>query len=504
MILLGSKVYGPNSEEYIVEKSLGSGGFGQVFLVKNGTKSYALKIANADGMTTDEYAALLNEGKLAVTLNHENVMKVHYFHDGKEHAGLPPYLLMDLADGGSLREFIDSRKSTKTFLSAAELKDFFTQVCNGMKAVNATLIHRDFHPGNILFQDKCLKITDFGLSKISDAKTRTNTFKGIQHIYYKAPESWKMQKNTIQMDMYSVGIAFYELATLEYPYSFPGKKDRFLEVQDAHFFNSAKALKSINKDITDAMAEMISRLLKKKPDDRFRNWDDVLAVLNSDSVATSSSVSVGSLVAKARTTDQVIESKKIEAEKARSEQEEKVNQLQFAVSTIKDELNKLVVAFNSQTQTSQLAVADNMGGFNFRITSSVTRKAINCQFAVAEQLYHAEPDMFGRGSRRVAAKIALNGRDVMFWGSLYIDRGPGINLALTRDSDDDLYGSWKVLIHRWHALNRQRDGRPEPFPLTNWEEFARQVQVIRAMGLIETQLKPFSLDEVKFLFEGIL
>lgn len=65
------------------------------------------------------------------------------------------------------------------------------------------------------------KISDFGLSKIVGALTRTITFKGGQHILYMAPEGWRAETNTIQLDMYAVGIVLFEMAALRYPYDMP-------------------------------------------------------------------------------------------------------------------------------------------------------------------------------------------------------------------------------------------------------------------------------------------
>lgn len=63
------------------------------------------------------------------------------------------------------------------------------------------------------------KITDFGLAKIANGTTRTKTFKGWGSRLYMAPEAFSYTENTIQMDIYSMGIVFYQLATLKYPYT---------------------------------------------------------------------------------------------------------------------------------------------------------------------------------------------------------------------------------------------------------------------------------------------
>ena len=92
----------------------------------------------------------------------------------------------------------------------------FLQLASGMKHINSILVHRDIKPDNILIVDDVLKITDFGLAKYAEATTRSVTFKGYGTKEYCAPEVCKNEKNTIYMDIYSMGIVFYEIATLKY------------------------------------------------------------------------------------------------------------------------------------------------------------------------------------------------------------------------------------------------------------------------------------------------
>ena len=95
------------------------------------------------------------------------------------------------------------------------------QLVDGIEAINAKMLHRDLKPDNILIGADGLKIGDFGLSKIVGAATRSRTFKGGQHILYMAPEGWKQETNQIQIDMYSMGIIFFEIASLAFPYDYP-------------------------------------------------------------------------------------------------------------------------------------------------------------------------------------------------------------------------------------------------------------------------------------------
>ena len=162
----------------------------------------------------------MNQAKL---LDSENVIKYLYIHDGNEFPEYPPFIIMEYTDGGTLRDLIANRNGQQ--FEVETLMGYFEQLAHGMKCISEQLVHRDIKPENILNFHGVLKITDFGLSKISGESTKTMTFKGYGTSPYVAPEAWNNDRNTIQMDIYSMGIVFYELATLSYPYEKPTVND---------------------------------------------------------------------------------------------------------------------------------------------------------------------------------------------------------------------------------------------------------------------------------------
>ena len=90
--------------------------------------------------------------------------------------------------------------------------NIFHQIIDGMEAINRVLVHRDIKPDNIFINNGVFKIADFGLAKIIQDKTRSKTFKGWGTEPYIAPEAYRFEKNTIQMDMYSIGLVFFQIA----------------------------------------------------------------------------------------------------------------------------------------------------------------------------------------------------------------------------------------------------------------------------------------------------
>jgi len=178
-IVTGSSIYDNNKDEYEVLEPIGSGGFGIVFKLKRKKDSaiFALKTLQV-GFSQKEYIdSFRHEGESAITIRNENVLQYLFFHDGSLFPEFPFYIIMEFADEGSLLELLQKQKSNG-FFSNEEIKAFFNQLINGMNAINEKVIHRDLKPANILISQGKLKISDFGLSKISEDDTRTSTFKG--------------------------------------------------------------------------------------------------------------------------------------------------------------------------------------------------------------------------------------------------------------------------------------------------------------------------------------
>lgn len=218
MLYPGVSVTDGDARSYEVLKDVGRGGFGVVFELKrdDGSK-WALKTLPTEYGSEQEATALRHEAETAIELDHPNIVKYIYYYDGCGDNNLPPYIIMEYVTGGSLRDLLNKLGLASEQLNADTLKPLMLGIIDGMETINSKLIHRDVHPGNILFQDRIPKITDFGLSKVAAKCTRSSTFKGIGHMCYMAPEGWKRAESTILMDMYSLGIVFYEMAAGHHP-----------------------------------------------------------------------------------------------------------------------------------------------------------------------------------------------------------------------------------------------------------------------------------------------
>lgn len=207
---------------------------------------------------------------MSADISGDNIICCEYVHNGDAFNELPPYIIMEYAENGTLKNVLDERKKIGKLFSIDELINIYKQLISGMEIINSKLVHRDIKFENILLCGNRLKITDFGLAKISAENTRTMTFKGGGTPLYMA---WDYSKNTIQMDIYSMGIIFYELATLEYPYK-PNPQTQE-ESKSRHLFTCATDPLKYNPNLNSILVSIIYRMLEKNTTKRFKEWTEI-------------------------------------------------------------------------------------------------------------------------------------------------------------------------------------------------------------------------------------
>ena len=272
-LTVGIAVKDNNGNSYLLDEIIGRGGFGYVFRAhrEKDNKVFAVKTSFPSFDDSSLAQAFKNEIRAALKVVGDNVIHYEYVHDGDSFPEYPPYIIMEYADGGTLKDTLEKRRACRKLLTNDELSSIFIQLAKGMRVINEQLIHRDVKPDNILLCDGVLKISDFGLSKVVAEQTRSFSFKGGGTPLYMAPEAWDYSKNTIQMDIYSMGIVFYELATLQYPYLLP-KDCTTDDCKSAHLYSSIQSLPSRNANLSPHLVSIINRMLEKSTRRRFSSW----------------------------------------------------------------------------------------------------------------------------------------------------------------------------------------------------------------------------------------
>ena len=473
---VGSHVYGSNETQvFEVVREIGRGSFGKVFQVRecDTDKSFAMKsFAFADSYSSDVRKALFNEGKLAIDIRHPNVVGVTFFHDGDLYPALPPYTIMEyVKDGRTLKQEINERKPNH-YYSNNDLIDKYRQLANGMQAINAMLVHRDIKPDNILVQDTTYKIADFGLAKIVGAGTRDSTLKGINAVKYCPPEAWSGAENTQKMDMYCMGVVFFELATLQFPYEVDLDHISQIAWQNAHLYHQPTNPSNIHPELNPILSDMILKMLRKNPDSRHQSWSEMLSELDRATSATDgvsleseATLDISSLLEKNTLTSIAATQEALKRE--RTERQE--NELAELVKRRFDEefLNPakyIVTEFNSRSAAGTLNVRKR-GELRFAIENSShgTRKNLDIEVEVCPKSESIPPTR--------NPEFVYQPKRILAWGTIKYANKFGMNVVLVAADSDDRQGTWRTVIKQHEEpmidssppIPYDRNSRPKMF-----------------------------------------
>ncbi len=197
--------------KYKVIDSIGSGGFGAVYLAADTwiDKKVAIKIPHKQG---EDVEKLLKEPRLLAALNHPNIVTVIT----AEKTNDVFYIVMEYVDGSSLEQYLRTHKRVEI----KQALSWFADICEALDyAHRMKVIHRDIRPANVLI-DKSLrvKVTDFGTSRFLADDQYASTRIGSPP--YMAPEHFS-GRAVRQSDIYSMGILMYECLTGRLPFFDP-------------------------------------------------------------------------------------------------------------------------------------------------------------------------------------------------------------------------------------------------------------------------------------------
>lgn len=478
-------------KEYIITNFLGQGGMGHVFSIKEkaGGSKFALKSLQHYLPDDNNHRSLINEWEKAQQISHKNTIRYHGFHDGLSEPSTP-FLIMELANDGSLKGFL---KNQTRFLEEDTCLEIFQQIIDGMEAVNEVLVHRDIKPDNIFIDNGVFKIADFGLAKIAEEKTRSKTFKGWGTEPYIAPEAYRAETNTIQMDMYSIGHVFYQIAALRHAFGVQSNWEH------AHLAFVPQALNEVNLNISPKVAFVVNKLIAKRPSNRYKTWDCVRKDLADSVQNVGDHKSAINKILKSKI------SRDLEAEKALSEQQLKDKELQRKNNILSFQFKNEVVKpitdfvenFNRVSGSSaEMKVSKVSASRDLAFQIIFESKTVNFWFhpiTETDVLRNYAKDMWGE-QRLHITKPTMRGRSVMAWGGVECSDKTGLNIVLV-SSESDEYGDWYLLKNTHSGLARQRDDRPNPFSFTS-DELVKEIHNIDCMHIYNLNIKQLDISEL--------
>jgi len=266
LVMDGSGVEKPKLGRYDVEKELGKGAMGTVYLGRDPkiNRVVAIKtLALSEEFEADELEDVrqrfFREAETAGRLNHPYIVTI--YDAGEEHD--LAYIAMEFLEGADLSRFVKADQ----LLPLPRVLDIIARAAEALAyAHENNVVHRDIKPGNIMYDDTGdrIKITDFGIARITDAsRTRTGMVLGTPS--YMSPEQIAGSKVDGRSDLFSLGVMLYQMSTGRLPFTADSMATLMYRIaNEAH-----PDPRSVRPDLPDCVAKIIDRALAKEIDARY-------------------------------------------------------------------------------------------------------------------------------------------------------------------------------------------------------------------------------------------
>ncbi|MGH1393774.1 MAG: serine/threonine protein kinase [Trichormus sp.] len=277
------------AHRYQLQKVIGSGGMGEVFLATDtllGGTPVAIKFLTqtvADAKIEKDFA---REALMSAALSQKSLHIVRAYDYGVSDKGKPFYV-MEYLNGQSLKELIP--------LPLSRFLNLTRQICLGLQCAHEgiqidgkiyPLVHRDIKPANILvvpdpILGQLVKILDFGIAKFLNYAPTISTNKGFHGtLPYSSPEQLEGEKLDARSDIYSLGVMMFEMLTGEKPWQ--PETDLFGAWYKAHHFEAPRTIAAVNPHlkIPQKLNDLIMACLAKKASDRPQSVRELLRFLD--------------------------------------------------------------------------------------------------------------------------------------------------------------------------------------------------------------------------------
>ena len=261
-LLVGQKL-----DHFQLEERLGKGGMGSVYRALDTSlqRYVAVKLLHSRQLEDNQSDVdkVLQEAITQARLNHPNVVTIYYVSRDEEN----PFFAMELLDGHTLQETLRNGP-----LPISEVLHFAAQIVSALEhATRYGIVHGDIKPANLLrSNDGTIKLSDFGLASYLESEPNSS-LSGTPN--YLAPEILDGTPNSVQSDMYALGVTLFELTFGRLPFQLRGTtlRDRL----ETHRTADVEFPEIWPKSVPIAWRDILSRLLQKDPLRRYENYQQL-------------------------------------------------------------------------------------------------------------------------------------------------------------------------------------------------------------------------------------
>jgi serine/threonine-protein kinase len=272
LLLDGDNVEKPMLGRYQVEKELGKGAMGIVYLGRDPKISRVVAIktmALAQEFEADELEEVkerfFREAETAGRLSHPNIVTI--YDAGEEHD--LAYIAMEFLKGEDLAKYT----KTDSLLELKTVVSIIIRAAEGLAFAHAqNIVHRDIKPANLMYEPESdsLKITDFGIARITDSsKTKTGMVLGTPS--YMSPEQLAGKKVDGRSDLFSLGVMFYQMVTGKLPFRADSMASLMFKITN----EEAPDVRSYDTELPDCVADIINKMLTKDADNRYQTGTEI-------------------------------------------------------------------------------------------------------------------------------------------------------------------------------------------------------------------------------------
>jgi serine/threonine protein kinase len=279
--LLGTTLGG----RYTLESRIGSGGMSTVYRAHDETleRFVAIKVMNREVATdSDQLERFRREARAVARLSHPNI--VHVIDAGEDDGR--PYIVFEYIEGETLKDRI--RRLGR--LEIPEAVAYCIEVARALGAAHANhIVHRDVKPQNVLLDHEgTAKVTDFGIARTLEEDGLTDDGRVLGTTDYVSPEQALGQPVTGQSDLYSLGIALYEMLTGQLPFS----AETQVAVAMKHVREEIPDVRKLRPDVSATLASVIEGATAKDVSERYA--DDAELIADLENVLTMETTRAGS------------------------------------------------------------------------------------------------------------------------------------------------------------------------------------------------------------------
>jgi eukaryotic-like serine/threonine-protein kinase len=436
------------------------GGMGEIYKGTDTTTGATVAIKLIPIINPTEEDLLSRELDISIKLTGDNIVKTHFTGKVALHSTNYLYVVQPFYGNGNIKALI------KPNIPIGDCFKMITDVLNGIKQAHTLIVHRDIKPENILLDDTGnLLVSDFGLAKYINEKTRTKSFKGWGTIPYMSPECWLSETNSPSMDIYSLGILFFEFVTGILPFN--GKTE--VEWRDFHVYGAIPDPSLHRADLPVKLKQIINKMLQKRVGDRYKSVDEVIVSLNEAIIlAGTEKAEVERLAAIGHVTVQQLQARQIEEKQEKDKVVEFKKMLNHHITELFDNIKAAANAVNSNLESIKICIEENAAIAEVqsrRLALSFSGKRITVTFPEWNlvQQYEANRiqsyrDHVKREQRIFAPQLGdsiFKKNSIILVGKFESDRSCsyGFNLLLSKGADE-LYGKWHVALFSDSSLTR--------------------------------------------------